>query len=292
MGVKSEEYWRKLLPPDEARRAAQNWVIGDEIFHRHRIIQILGGPGKSGMGIVYVCIDDLEEEQPVAIKTLQNRFNEDRAFIERFKWEAETWVRLGKHHNIVEAKRVENHGKPYIYLEYIAGDKQHGSSLSGWIHGGGLHRNGKPEIPIILNFAIQFCHGMIHAQKRFQEMGKPFVHRDVKPSNILVTQDKVVKIADFGLVKAFADLDEDIPTATVGDGVNRRFGLSKSGSICGTPPYMSPEQCRGARDIDIRSDIYAFGCVLYEMLTQRLVFDGKTMDEFIRHHVEIGRAHV
>ena len=288
MGIRSEEFLRRILPPDKARKAAGRWVIGDEIGYSHRIIQILGGPGRSGMGIVYVgvCNDALEEEI-AAIKTLQNRFNEDRTIVERFKWEAETWVRLGRHHNIVEAKRVEKHGgKPYIYLEYIASDKQYGSSLSGWIHGGGLYRNGKPDIPLILDFAIQFCHGMIHAEKKFQEMGKPFVHRDIKPSNILVTRDKVVKITDFGLVKAFADLDEDIPTTTVGDGVNRRFSLSKSGSVCGTPPYMSPEQCRGSRDIDIRSDIYAFGCVLYEMLTRRLVFDGRTMDEFIRHHIK------
>ena len=287
MGIQSEEFWRRVFPPDGARRAAQNWVIGDEISHRHRIIQILGGPGKSGMGIVYVCIDNWEEEQPVAIKTLQNRFNEDRALIERFKWEAEVWVRLGRYHNIVEAKWVENHGgKPYVYLEYIAGDKRYGSSLSGWIYGGGLHRNGKPDIPIILDFAIQFCYGMIHAERRFRETGRPFVHRDIKPSNILVTRDRVVKVTDFGLVKAFADLDEDIPTTIVGDGVNRRFGLSKSGSVCGTPPYMSPEQCQGSRDIDVRSDIYTFGCVLYEMFTRELVFGGRTMDEFIKHHLK------
>jgi len=290
LSIHSEDYWRRSLPPEYARRAAGRWVIGDDIDYSHRILQILGGPGKSGMGIVYICYcecnDDLEEET-VAIKTLQNRFHEDRALIERFKWEAETWVKLGKHHNIVEAKRVKIHGeKPYIYLEYVSGDRQYGSSLSGWIHNGGLYRNGKPDIPLILDFAIQFCHGMMHAEKRFQEMGKPFVHRDIKPSNIMVTRDRVVKITDFGLVKAFADLDEDIPTTTVEDGMNRRLSLSKSGSVCGTPPYMSPEQCRGSKDIDVRSDIYAFGCVLYEMLTRRLVFDGRTMDEFIRHHLK------
>lgn len=286
MSTHSEDYWRKILPPDLARRTAGRWVIGDEIGYSHRITQILGGPGKSGMGIVYACYDNIEEET-VAIKTFQNRFLEDSAVVERFKLEAETWVRLGKHHNIVEAKRVENHyGKPYIYLEYVAGDKQYGSSLSGWIHNGGLYRNGKTDIPLILNFAIQFCHGMMHAEKRFHEMGKPFVHRDIKPANILVTRDKVVKITDFGLVKAFLDLDQDIPMTTVEDGVSRRLSLSKSGAVCGTPPYMSPEQCLGSRDIDIRSDIYSFGCVLYEMLTRRLIFYGRTMDEFVRHHLK------
>ncbi|MCK4788925.1 MAG: serine/threonine protein kinase, partial [Desulfobacteraceae bacterium] len=286
MNTHSEEYWRKILPPDSARRAAGRWVIGDAIGSCE-VIQILGGPGKSGMGIVYVCHDYVEEET-VAIKTFQNRFLEDPTIIERFKWEAETWVRLGKHTNIVEAKRVENHaGKPHIYLEYVVGDERYGSSLSGWIHNGGLFRNGKPDMPLILDFAIRFCHGMIHAEKRFYEMGKPFVHRDIKPANILVTRDKVVKVTDFGLVKAFADLDQDIPLMTVEDGVSRRLSVSKSGAVCGTPPYMSPEQCLGYANIDVRSDIYAFGCVLYEMLTGRLVFDCRTPDEFIRHHLQV-----
>jgi len=290
MDYDSEDFYRTFLPPDEARRAAGNWVIGDVIDYSRQISKILGGPGKSGMGIVYVChrigSDDFQEEI-VAIKTLQNRFNKDRAMIERFKWEAETWVRLGKHHNIVEAKQVINyHRKPYIYLEYVEGSRQYGSSLAGWIYGGGLYQHGKPDIPLIIDLATQFCHGMIHAERKFHEMAKPFVHRDIKPSNILVTQDKVIKITDFGLVKAFTNLGEDIPTTIVGEGVNRGFSLSKSGSVCGTPPYMSPEQCRGSKDIDVKSDIYAFGCVLYEMLTQRLVFDGRTMDEFIRHHLK------
>ena len=286
MSAHSEDYLFRHLRPEVARRVTGRWVIGDEIGHTHRIIQILGGPGRSGMGIVYICYDDIKGET-VAIKTFQNRFLEDHAIIERFKWEAEAWVRLGKHYNIVEAKRVENHnGKPYIYLEYVVGDRQYGANLSGWIHNGGLYRNGKPDIPLILDFAVQFCHGMMHAEKKFQEMGKPFVHRDIKPFNIMVTRRKVVKITDFGLVKAFAEMGEDIPATAVGDSANRRLSLSKSGSVCGTPPYMSPEQCRGVKDIDIRSDIYSFGCVLYEMLTQRLVFDGRTMDEFIRHHLK------
>lgn len=285
MSTHSENYWRRILPPNSARKAAGRWVIGDAIGSCE-VIQILGGPGKSGMGIVYVCHDYFNDET-VAIKTFQNRFLEDPAIIERFKWEAETWVRIGKHTNIVEAKRVENHaGKPHIYLEYVVGDERYGVSLSGWIYHGGLFRHGKPDVPLIFDFAIQFCHGMVHAEKRFHEMGKGFVHRDVKPANILVTRDKIVKVTDFGLVKAFADLDRNIPMITVEDGVSRRLSMSKSGAICGTPPYMSPEQCLGSKDIDIRSDIYAFGCVLYEMLTGRLVFNGRTMGEFVRYHLK------
>jgi tetratricopeptide (TPR) repeat protein len=269
-------------PPRREQAAPGRWQVGYRIQNRYEIHHILGGPGKSGMGIVYICYDH-ELNEPVAIKTFQEKFLRDRASIDRFKWEAETWVRLEKHYNIVQAKYVDEiEGKPCIFLEYIVGDEQYGADLSSWIYLGGLHRNGKPDIPLILNFAIQFCHGMIHAEKKFQEIKKPFVHRDIKPQNIMVTRDRVVKVTDFGLVKVYAEMEGDIPEITVGEGVHKMLSLSKSGAICGTVPYMSPEQCRGEKEIDIRSDVYAFGCTLYEMLTQKYVFAG----DFIYHHLK------
>jgi len=277
---------RRETPRRGEEIALGRWQVGDKIENRYEIHHILGGPGKSGMGIVYICYDH-EISDPVAIKTFQDKYLTDLAAIKRFKWEAATWVRLEKHYNIVQAEYVKViEGRPYIFMEYVVGDKQYGTDLSGWIRGGGLQRDRRADIPLILNFAIQVCHGMIHAQNRFKEMGKPFVHRDIKPQNIMVTQDKVVKVTDFGLVKAFAEADEDIPSTTVGDESRRRLSLSKSGNVCGTPPYMSPEQCRGERDIDVRSDIYAFGCVLYEMLTGRYVFDVEKAEEFIYHHLK------
>jgi len=277
---RSEE--KLQTPPKIAQAAHGRWQVGDRIENRYEIHHILGGLGKSGMGIVYVCYDH-QFNEPVALKTFQDKYLQDRASIDHFKWEAETWVRLEKHYNIVQAKYVQEiEGRPYIFLEYIVGDEQYGADLSGWIHLGGLHRNGKPDIPLILNFAIQFCHGMIHAEKKFQEVKKPFVHRDIKPQNIMVTRDRVVKVTDFGLVKAFAEMEGDILEITVGEGVHKMLSLSKSGAICGTPPYMSPEQCRGEKEIDIRSDVYAFGCTLYEMLTQKYVFGG----DFIYHHLK------
>jgi len=281
---RSKEVTREA-PPSREEAVAGRWRVGDRIQNRYEIYHVLSGSGKSGMGIVYICYDQ-EFKEPVVLKTFQDKYLRERAAINRFKWEAEAWVRLEKHYNIVQAKYVDEIlGRPFIFLEYIVGEEQYGADLSGWIWGGGLRKEGSPDIPLILNFALQFCHGMIHAEGKFQEMGRPFVHRDVKPQNIMVTRDRVVKVTDFGLVKTFAESGEDIPSTTVGDESRRRLSWSKSANVCGTPPYMSPEQCRGDIDIDTRVDIYSFGCVLYEMLTGRCVFDARSVNEFINHHL-------
>lgn len=272
-------------PPEAYPAKGEGWKIGDKIDHRYEIRRILGGPGKSGMGIAYVCYVTTKN-LIVVLKTFQDRLFYNQAAIDQFKWEAEAWVRLGKHHNIVRANHVEMIAKrPFIAMDYIASDSQYGADLSGWINRGGLRHSGQPDIPLIINFSIQFCHGMMHAESKFREMGKAFIHRDIKPSNIMITRDRVVKITDFGLVKAFTDMDVDIPLQIEKEGKHRKLHLSKFGHVCGTPPYMSPEQCKGEVDIDIRSDIYSFGCVLYEMLTERPAFNGHSVNEYLQLHL-------
>jgi eukaryotic-like serine/threonine-protein kinase len=275
--------------PESGARASEyvaplQWKVGDRVRGRYQVLKILGGPGKSGMGTIYVCYDD-ESGEPVAIKTLQERFLKNKNAVDRFRWEAETWIRLGKHHNIVQALYVDQvKSRPFIFLEYVVGEEPYGADLCGWIKGGGLQKNGKPDLLLILNFAIQVCRGMIHAQKKFEEMKKLFIHRDLKPQNIIISHERIVKVTDFGLVKAFFELTDDIPAASLVNAQGRPR-LSKSGNICGTPAYMSPEQCRGDKDIDVRSDIYSFGCVLFEMISGRYVFPASTWDEFMNHHL-------
>jgi len=155
-----------------------NGKVWRPINNRLDIRRIEGGPGKSGMGIVYIGYDLLDKE-PFALKTFQDKFLQDQVTITRFKKEAETWIRLEKHRTSFKLKYVtEINGKPYIFLEYVAGMK--GMELT-WI--AGSTKKGL-SLPLALNFAIQFCQGMRYAEDKFNSAGSSFIHLDIKPSNI------------------------------------------------------------------------------------------------------------
>jgi serine/threonine protein kinase len=237
---------REQKTPSSDRRR-----VGDKIAGRYEIYNILTG----GMGIIYVCYD-YEFKEKVALKTLKDVFFTIPEANNYFRKEAEVWMRLGSHENIVAAKFIDFFdGKPYIVLEYIPGSKEHGSDLSGWIVKGGLGER------LSITFALQFCKGMIYVCDKFKQWDKDFVHRDIKPQNILITGEKILKITDFGL-------------ANISD--------KRTGTICGTPVYMAPEQFDGYADK--RSDVYSFGIVLHQMLTGQLPFTGKNIQECEKLH--------
>jgi serine/threonine-protein kinase len=164
--------------------------------------------------------------------------------------------------------------QPFMALEWIAGEEGKGADLRGWL------RHGPLELRTALDFCIDICRGLIHAQEKQPGL----VHRDLKPENIMVAQGPLAKITDFGLAEIIRDsgleLDADTDAAET-DGMQSIFVRK---GIAGTPAYMPPEQWRGEA-LDLRADIYALGCVLYEMLTGHCPYDAITLDSLRHQHL-------
>jgi serine/threonine protein kinase len=248
-----------------------NWQIGDKIENRWEIHKILGGAGKSGMGIVYVVYDH-EWKEPFAAKTFQDEvFAEDPAAADRFKHEALAWIGLDLHQNVTQAEFVQNiGGKPFLFLEYVSG-----GDLSSLI---GTPRLTK-DLPQVLRLCIQFCDGMIHALSKGIK-----AHRDIKPQNCLITEDNVLKVTDFGLAKVFDAMELESSTASSSRSEDLNILVSRTGSAAGTPPYMAPEQFDDVKHVDVRADIYSFGVMLFEMLEGRWPFVARSFPDFRRLH--------
>lgn len=247
--------------------------LGDFLIH-----DVKGGKGKSGMGIVYIVLD-AGSATPYAAKTFQRWCLETPELVQRFLREAETWIRLEQHPNIVRAHYVGTlQGQPYVFLEYVAG-----SDLRKKLSGGAA-------LPIrnALRYAIQFCRGMDYAQKQVPGL----VHRDVKPENCMFTPDDTLKITDFGLVKVLAG-SEAMPQRVAAskeepsEPCSQFFQTQKGEVGVGTLPYMAPEQFTEFASVTVRADIYSFGIMLYEMLTGRRPLRARSAEEWYRQHSKI-----
>lgn len=256
-------------------------AIGARLENHYPVIEVRGGRGVTGMGVVYIVDDG---GKMYAVKTFQRRFARELAFIERFVREARTWMLIGFHPNIVHAYRVEIiDALPYLFIEYVPGDTLGRHSLAEYL------RQGPLTLRQTMDFALQFCEGMAHAVRAVPGL----VHRDIKPDNVLVRPDGQIKISDFGLVRARGD-DDTALAALARSAMEAKGGdhLTEIGSVFGTPAYMAPEQFRGAQHAGEAADIYAFGCILYEMLAGRAPFraeDTPTLDRlsaFRRLHLE------
>jgi tetratricopeptide (TPR) repeat protein len=240
---------------------------GDRIGGRYRVHQALMG----GMGEVYLCLD-LVENAPFALKTFQARYLTNPRIRELFAQEVGTWVALEKHPNIVrcfDMRPLDN--QPFMRLEWVAGEEDRGTDLRSWLYRGPL------ELRLALDITIDLCRALIHAQTKQPGI----VHRDLKPENILVAQGRVAKITDFGLASLVQqtglqlELERNITSG-------RQTMLGARG-VVGTPPYMAPELWRGEH-ADIRTDIYAIGCILYELLTGAQPYQATTLEGFERLH--------
>ncbi len=253
-----------LLPP------------GTLIADRYCVARALAG----GMGIVYLCTDQAENGFPVALKTFRPEFLPDREARGRFLREGATWVNLGRHQHIVRAYRVERVGdgrQVYLVLERV--DPPPGleePSLRGRLVPG-------QPLPLeqALLFALHVARGMRYVTTRLPDL----VHRDLKPENVLIGQDGNARVTDFGLAMTLVGLDvaEAQWSGSRFNGAGRSFVITNKG-ILGTPLYMAPEQWTPGEKLDARSDIYAFGGIVYEMLAGKPAFWGQDIDELEQAH--------
>jgi serine/threonine-protein kinase len=206
---------------------------------RYRIERTLG---YGGMAVVYLAHDE-ELRRLVAIKVLAEHLSGDSAFRERFLQESRLASRLS-HPNVVQVYDAgESDGRPYIVMEYVDGDT--------------LAERGKLAYQDALPLALQACAGLQHAH------AAGLVHRDVKPANLLVREDDVLKVADFGIARA-AELTR----------------LTQHGTVLGTAAYLAPEQAEG-KEVTAAADLYSLGAVLYEVLTGRPPYEFDSLPELV-----------
>ncbi|MGH9839597.1 MAG: protein kinase domain-containing protein [Blastocatellia bacterium] len=217
--------------------------------------------GKGGMGIVYLALDTRDGRE-VALKVLPNDSDADEDRLARFTREGRMLSELKslKHPNIAEIyEQAEYDGKPCIALEYVPGD-----TLADRL------RQGPLPVSEALQYALQIAGALKSAHDRH------IVHRDLKPANIKITPEGKIKVLDFGLAKRFYGEFQQ------GEEHNTRsLSLTESGMLLGTPAYMSPEQWNG-QVVDQRADLWAFGCLLYEMLTGDPPFEGRNRAETMK----------
>jgi eukaryotic-like serine/threonine-protein kinase len=206
---------------------------------RYRVERTLG---QGGMAIVYLAHDE-ELHRLVAVKVLAEHLAGDANFRARFLQESKLASRLS-HPNVVRIYDAgETEGNPYIVMEYVSGDT--------------LAQRGKLTHAEVVPLALQACAGLQHAHNA------GLVHRDVKPANLLVREDDVLKIADFGIARA-AELTR----------------LTQHGTVLGTAAYLSPEQAVG-EEVTGAADIYSLGAVVYELLTGRPPYEFGSLGELV-----------
>ncbi|MFF5027006.1 protein kinase [Streptomyces collinus] len=231
---------------------------GELLAERFRIGDRLGA---GGMGEVWAAQDERMRRE-VAVKLVNATFGADEAETEdRFRREVQLAARLSHQHIVTvhDWGEVAVGGRTVLYLVM---ELVRGMSLRQW-----LKERPAPAWPVAVRWAAQIAQAMDAAHRH------GVVHRDIKPANVLLTVDGTVKVADFGVAKF------------VGDSFSVR-DLTATGALLGSPPYMSPEQAEGVRELDHRTDLYSLGCLMYEVLTGHPPFVGGSAWSVLRMQME------
>jgi serine/threonine-protein kinase len=216
--------------------------------------KVLGKLGSGAMAVVYKA-KQLSLDRTVAIKVLPRRFTEKSDYVERFYKEGRIAAKLN-HNNIVQAIDVgEAGGLYYFVMEYVEGKTLYDDLSKGKIF----------DEAEALAVVIQLANALAHAH------GHGMIHRDVKPKNIMINPEGVVKLADMGLARETSDVEA---------------AKNEQGKAFGTPYYIAPEQIRGEVNIDGRADLYALGATFYHMVAGRVPYEASTPAEVMRKHIK------
>ena len=216
---------------------------------------ILGKIGQGGMGVVYKATQT-SVNRTVAIKILGGNATKDKTYVARFLAEAQAAANLN-HKNLIAAIDVGvSNGIYYFVMEYVTG-----KSCRDMMNA----QKGPLAENVVLHIASQMAEVLDHIHQN------KMVHRDIKPENILVTNESLVKLCDLGLAKSTTAMEQS---------------LTQEGLAVGTPYFMSPEQIRGDKDVDIRADLYSLGATLYFLLTGKHPYEGKSAAETMSMHLK------
>jgi serine/threonine-protein kinase len=279
-GLCTNDELRHCIEEAEARQATNPALLRDLLVERgyltrtqaHRVVNsikeargptaahqipgyvILGKLGAGAMAVVYKA-RQLSLDRIVAIKVLPKRFTENKEYVERFYKEGKAAGKLN-HANIVQAVDVgEAGGYHYFVMEYVEGKTLYDDLAAGKVYGE------KEALDVI----IQVAEALRHAHS----VG--LIHRDVKPKNIMINKEGIVKLADMGLARQTTDFEA---------------AKMEKGKAYGTPYYISPEQIRGEMDVDGRADIYGLGATFYHLVTGRVPFMADDPAEVMRKHLK------